>query len=232
MFVTPSEWYKKHGSLPPVDWWEKVYEAISDLDTDMEVKGEFRLWYFEEWLPKAAGYQFYGPNIRYYKSPVAGIKIGNLPRKQSCVSQESEAFAILVIKNCYDKWEAICPKKIQDPDWEIPNWDKDDTDTHPYHKTLWSDGKTGQVKGGGWAPEAYDALSQILGKIKAFRKADKANGWKVHNEMLELLRSSKGITEAVPSNKRKRSTAKPKPVYNDIAEYSDECADSDEEDGE
>ena len=84
---------------------------------------------------------------------------------------------MVIVKNCHTKWSLIIPEKLKDDDWEIPAYDKDKLATHKFHKTLWSDGRTGQVKGGGWAPEAYDALSEYITKIKAFCKADKANGW-------------------------------------------------------
>jgi hypothetical protein len=78
------------------------------------------------------------------------------------------------------------------------------------------------VKGGGWAPEAYDALSEYINRIKEFRKADKAKGWAVHEEMTNLLRTNKKITDTEPSKKRKRKgRAVEERIYNDVVDVSD-----------
>ena len=104
-------------------------------------------------------------------------------------------------------------------------------DTHIYHETRWSDGRSGQIRGGGWAHEAYDALSEAIIKIKEFRKADKVNGWVVHKEMMSLMRTKKGIKGNGPSKKRKRKGAKvAERIYNPVAEESDVECSSEEDD--
>ena len=87
-------------------------------------------------------------DIKFFVMPIQPYKLkgeGKVPH----ITQESEAFGLLTIKNAYKKWEAVIPKKIEDSDWVVPKYDKDDVSTHRYHDTLWSDGRNGQVKGGG-----------------------------------------------------------------------------------
>ena len=213
---------KKHGTLPPIEWFETVYSLPKKEDADFKDRSEFQIFYQDLWLPKAAGFQNFNPDIRDYRTAVMPMKVVGETKKFPHVSQESEGFALVIVKNCIAKWAYIIPEKLKDDEWEIPAYDKDKTDTHPYHKTLWSDGRTGQVKGGGWAPEAYDALNVYISKIKAFRKVDKANAWAVHKQMTHLLRSSKNITDDEPSKKRKRrGRAVEERVYNDVVDLSD-----------
>lgn len=233
-----AEWYKKHKELPPVDWFEKVYELPKEGDHDYDKRKEFLVFYMDVWLPKAAGYENYKPEIRYYRKSidyvtVPGDKPGDKNKKVPHVSHDSEAFGLLIYKNCRQKWTHIIPKKLEDEDWEIPAYDKDDGETHKYHTTLWSDGRNGQIKGGGWAPEAYDELSTYITTLKAFRKHDKQANWLVHGRMLEILRNDKGIQDDCPSRKRKRKSLAAARVYNDVVELSDvEYSDSDNDDEE
>jgi hypothetical protein len=219
--------------LPPIEWFETVYTLPKAGDADFTQRSEFQIFYQDLWLPKAAGFQNFNQNIRDYRTAVMPMKVAGETKKLPHVSQESEGFALVIVKNCSKKWGYIIPEKLRDDEWEIPAYDKDNSSTHDFHKTLWSDGRTGQVKGGGWAPEAYDALSEYINKIKAFRKADKVKGWAVHKEMTNLLRANKGITDAEPSNKRKRKgRAVEERVYNDVVDVSDvEYSDDEEVEG-
>ena len=208
-----------------------MYKLPKTGDDDFKERSEFQIFYQDLWLPKAAGFQNFNPDIRDCRTAVMPMKVAGETKKLPHVSQESEGFALVIVKNCSKKWGYIIPKKIQDDEWEIPAYDKDNSSTHACHKTLWSDGRTGQVKGGGWAPEAYDALSEHINKIKAFRKVDKANGWAVHLAMTNLLRINKNITDAEPSKKRKRKgRAVEERVYNDVVDVSDvEYSDDEDE---
>ena len=149
------------------------------------------------------------------------------------ISQESEAFGLLTIKNAYKKWEAIIPKKIEDSDWEVPTCDRDDASTHKCHDTLWSDGRNGQVKGVGWAPPAYDQLTVYINKIKLFRQKDKANDWAINKSFLQLVRAASNVTAEEPGKNRKRKSAAAEQVYNEVAELSDVgFSDDDDDEGE
>ena len=139
---------------------------------------------------------------------------------------------MITIRNAHDKWHHILPKKCKDPDWEAPKYDKDNKDTHKYHATLWSDGRNGQVKGGGWAPEAYDELNAYIKKIHDFRKEDKANDWRVNKAFLALVRAKHNITADKPGNKRKRKSTATERVYTEVAELSDVAFSDDEDDAQ
>ena len=168
------------------------------------------LWYFDHWLPAAAGVEAYGTAVRYYirATKASNVKVGG--KTMPVVPVQAEAFAMLVFKNCEMKWQHIIPKKAKDPSWEVPNYKKDDPSTHDYHKTRWSSAKTGKQKKGGWDDAAMLAFKELLTQFDRFRKADaKRNKEKNFYELgLKLMRQEHGITEdsPTPSNKRKANT--------------------------
>ena len=217
--------------MPPLEWFLKVYKIPEKTDEDYKVRMEFLIWYLDEWLPAAAGFESFKPDIRYYRK-IVDTKVLKSGEKVPHVTKESEAFAIVLYMNCMTKWSKIIPKKIQDPGWKIPPCDEKDKTTYEHNNTRWSDGRSGQVKGGGWAPEAHDELTKHIERIYAIRKNDKATKWSLFTELLRLLREAKDITGEGPSKKRKRkSKVVVERVYNEVVELSDvECSDSDDED--
>ena len=59
-------------------------------------------WYFDRWLPVAAGSMFWGTNIRYYHLPVdKEAVIPGEQNKKVWVTVSSEAFGFLVLENCH-----------------------------------------------------------------------------------------------------------------------------------
>ena len=204
--------------MPPLDFFKKVHELPKEGDADYQIRMEFLLFCLDLWLPKAAGFMNFKPSIRHHRKMVDRMELPS-GKKVAHVSTESEGFSWVVLENCHEKWTVIAPKQLEDPDWERPACDKRDETTWKCHTTKWSDGRSGQVKGGGWAPEACDALTVVLTRIHAIRKHDKSNGWPIHKEMLRLLREHKGITDAEPSeNARTRTSWRgfTQPLWNSV----------------
>ena len=131
-----------------------VYRFVKPNDESYGRKSKLFLWCVDKWLPAVAGFDCCGPKIRKFKMPTQNVEVMKGVKKIA-VSTDSEAFGLVVLENCRDKWSHIIPKKHEDPDWKPPAYDKEKAETHKWCKTLWSDNKVGQVKGGGWAPEAY-----------------------------------------------------------------------------
>ena len=256
-FMSP-EYYKDEGEMVPVEWLEKLYNDLASVvlnqnseDDDsgedtpelspedqqmLAKKRRFVTWYFDVFLPKVSGYdENFKPEIRHYRLPVDPMKVvvNGTAQKVPHISEQNEGFGVVIIKNCHPKWTKIFSKRIEDPDFEIPAYDKDKPETHDYHTTLWSDGRTGQVKAGGWAPEAYDELSRQISRIHAFRKEDRATGYRCHRALHKIMREELGISGDGPSRKRRRRGRSVQvPVFNPVAEFSDvEFPDSDDEEG-
>jgi hypothetical protein len=192
-------------------------------DPNYEAKLELLIWYVDVLLPAMVGHDQYGPNIRRFSMIVDKVTINN--KKKPRVTVKSEAFGWVTWENCYDKWLNIIPKKNDDSDWVAPAYDKEDTSTHKWHVTKWSDQRSGQVPGGGWAPGAFTTLNARVKTILEFRRADHAAEpkWKMCKFALTQIRKKHKITEAAHSNKRKRKkTPAAMLVYEDIVDDVDD----------
>ena len=119
--------------------------------------------------------------------------------------------------------------KARNSKWNIPQYSKDNTSTHQYHATKWTDAKTGKDQGGGWDTSAYPVFASYIKTIQAIREADKKKGFPVQKMCLELIQEKHGITaEAERPKKRKRGGKKPKlaPVFEAFnLQVKDEFAD-------
>jgi len=199
-----------------------VYDLPDALDDTYARKKDLIIWYMDVYLPYAVGVENYGPTVRYWKLPINAMDV-NGEKKPIC-SRQGEAMGLLVYHNCLPKWEHIVPEKAKDCDWKAPDYDKEDERTHKWHVTEWSDGKSGQVPGGGWKPDAYVEFNNYNKHVRKFRKDDKANKWAKLKEGLRLIRAANEITSSKYTKKRNRSgKAKPAaPTYVDIEEMSDD----------
>lgn len=190
--------------MPTVDDLKTVYNLPPSTDDTYEEKKAVLLWYFDVYLPAAAGNDVYGPTVRYYKRSTKAIKVGG--KVMPVITLQVEAFGLLVFENCLPKWTHICPKKAQDGGWSIPTRSKNKPENEKYWVTKWTDGKTGQIQGGGWTQDGYDEFSAYVKHVSEVRSKDKEHGWAVHELALQLMREEHGITEtnlAAPK-KRKR----------------------------
>ena len=179
-----------------------VYDLPPDDDPKYDEKKRILLWYFDIYLPAATGKEAYGPTVRYYKRSTKGCKVAG--EGMAVIPQEVEAFGLLLFENCLPKWKHICPKKAEDPTWSVSQLDRNDKANEKYHETKWTDGKTGQVQGGGWSQEGYDAFNSYIMHISKIREEDKKNQWAVHELALQLMRDEHGITDTKKSAPKKR----------------------------
>jgi len=205
-----AEWWDKYNKIPTV---EQVFGVLTmptnDLEKEENAKSKALLiWYYDRYLPIAAGKEYWQEDIRYYKRPTDKINVNGA--QKVCVTVASEAFGLLMLTNCVQKWPRMYQFKIDNPGEKVP--DKGDA-AIPY-KGRWTDSKCGRVAFGGWAEEAYEFFEAYKEKVKHFWATDAANGYDTQNYALKILRESKGIDRAAPGKKRKRSKkgTPPKPV--------------------
>ena len=191
--------------MPTVEELDNVYTLPAPGHTTYAAKRELLLWYVDHLLPHAVGLDHYGPTIRQYKMPIAQVMING--KRKPFVTVKSEAFGRVMFANCRPKWMIIIPLKLQDEDWVIPAYSKDDNSTHPYHNTEWSNSRSGQVKGGGWEPGAYVASNKYIESIKGFRKEDHGKKWIMNKMILKGIRTEHKVTAKDHSKKRKRGKA-------------------------
>lgn len=158
------------------------------------------IWYYDRYLPAAARKEYWGDDVRYYKLYTDKI---NLKGKQKVlVTISSEAFGLLQLRNCAKKWKNIFVLKENDAKAEIPS-KKDNPETIKY-KAEWTDPKIGQVKYGGWHPEAVEYMNNTVAFLKKLREDDAADNNKKAEYYKEILRVKNEIKSDAPGKKRKK----------------------------
>ena len=166
---------------------------------------EILIWYFDRFLPIAAGKDYWGDDIKYYKLPTDKAEIAG--EQKTLVTVTSEAFGLLNLENCQEKWVKMYEyKEEHGQDATIPV--KGEA-AKPF-KGKWTDSKCGRIMYGGWAEEAFDSFEGFKKALNDFRKHEADNGYKFLNYVKKLLREKKGIVTEEP--KKKRSRRKNPPV--------------------
>ena len=207
--------------MPPAEYFNAPYTIPNASAADAKLRTDFIVWYWCNFLPAAAGVEFYPKDLVNYRLPIQPLKMvpgfEKTQIKGPMLTVSCEAFGLVLVRNCWDKWVEIVPQKAKDDKWPIPKFNKDDEDSHKYHKTLWSDGRNGQKKGQGWTPEGYEALNAQMDTLQKFRAQQKQARWAQLKAVLRLVRTANKIPDEEkdpPSKgkKRKRSTD-PLPVY-------------------
>lgn len=195
--------------MPTVDEALTAWDNVETDDPNFKYKTEFLLFWADHYLPAAAGFDFFGPNIRRYHHPFEMRTVDG--KKKPLVSVGSEAFGILLLENCTDKWNHIVPNKVNDHDWKVPLYKQKDETTHKYHKTKYSDKHAGQVAGGGWSSSAFTRLNELQQAVLKSRKVDAKAGYPVAKLSLQLIRDTYKVSSLDHSTKRKRRKANPAP---------------------
>ncbi len=214
--------------MPKLEDFTDVYNIPDKKDPAYRGKIDVLVWYIDNYVVACAGLNLCNTHTRRYQMMSDPVTLPN-DKKVPMVPVEAEAFGWLMFQNCEAKWSKIVPLKITDPNFKIPPFSKDDTSTHQYHDTKWTDAKTGKDQGGGWDTSAYPVFASYIKTIQAIREADKKKGFPVQKMCLELIQEKYGITaEAERPKKRKRGGKKPKlaPVFEAFnLQVKDEFAD-------
>ena len=195
--------------MPTEDHLKRVYEPLPEKEApDYAGVYQMKNWYQQQWLPALE--DAFGPTVYNYKKSVDAVMI--LGKKVPLVSVESEAFGVLMLKNCTPKWTHIVPLKCdQGRAFQVPPKSKKHPENDKCHKTLWSDGKIGQGQGGGWDSKCGPIFKELQEHFDDIRSEDHGNKWARYKEMLKIVRETNKITEAAPTPKKaSRSRKKPK----------------------
>ena len=145
--------------------------------------------YVDEILPRVAGTDHWDKHNRFYHT-ISEAKHGDTG--EFCIMPGMEAFAVLIFKNCEQKWEYLWMKK---KDGEEPS-KKEADDMCPY--TTY---KGGQVKWGGWNKEGRDLYKKLKEQAKEAREQNHVE--KMETECLQRLRSKHKV-EGPKKNKKKQ----------------------------
>ena len=169
-----------------------------------EKQQKLLIWYFDMHLAKLVGEERWGVEHRYYLLAVSTTKEEVYGKKRTLVTAQSEAWGLMMLENCHDKWEAFWAAKTKDVSFVVPRHNKDPA-THVHHKRKWSNPFAGQKKG--WEDEVFTVLDNHSEEIKAFRKADHKKKWAHFNKVKKILREANGISAKapIPVKNKKRS---------------------------
>lgn len=216
-------WYDEHKEMPTVDMMKHVWTLPDEKDPAYEKKALFLMWYVDTWLPYAAGHENWGPTIRYWHKLTDTRKIGT--QDKILVTVQSEAFAWLILDNCFNKWKVITKHREDDSSKKIPDYNEKDTSTHKFYDTKWSDQHSGAIEGGGWQAGAYPVFNTYMKLVHAFRKKDEKAGYELQDLVKAWLRDLHSINSPEYSKKKKQkkndTTALDPATFEEIDEYDD-----------
>ena len=120
--------------MPPIEYFDAPYTIPESTASDAQLRRDFAVWHWSTFLPQAAGVEFYPKELVNYRMPIHPLKMVPGYEKSNLngtmVTLSCEAFGLILVKNCWDKWKEIVPEKARDDKWKIPKWNKDDSDTH------------------------------------------------------------------------------------------------------
>ena len=190
---------------------QNIYSLPAENDPRYAEKKAMLLWYYDVWLVALAGLDMFGDHERCYKRATKASSIRYNGNLIPLVTIEAEAFGLLMLQNCYPKWQHIVPMKAKHgSNWAVPKLNKNTPETKKYHATLWSDPKAGKDQGGGWDPVAYESFKGHIQAVQKMRQLDKKNKHAIHEMCLKFVRAKHNVTdvEYVPKSSRKRKRAK------------------------
>ena len=177
-----------------------------------KLQRELFLWYFDRWLPVAAGKKWWRDEIKFYHYPTDTQNVGG--EQKINVTVTSAAYGLLSYENYQQKWlrqmeykekhgaDAPLPKSKEDKDY--------DGNGVEYYAAKWSDGMAGQVKYGGWGDEGYARFEELKQWEQDLRKADADANKPMQKYALELIqaKNKKKLDQQKSKTKSKRKAQK------------------------
>ena len=103
-----------------------------------EAKMKLVTWYADSWLPACAGTEHFSPLVCQFKRATAAAQVPG-GHKVALVPIASEAFGLVVIENCEEKFKHSMLALAKDINWKMPKNLKSDPAARKYHATKWSD---------------------------------------------------------------------------------------------
>jgi hypothetical protein len=180
-----------------------VYDLPKKGTENYQRKRAILTFYSDELVAACVGDDQFPLKIRKYHTMVDTRMIDQ--KEKPRVSAKGEAMLRVIYTNCHFRWELMAPEVAKDSDWKIPQYNKEDEETHNWWKTKWSDMHSGKVEGAGWKPGAYTAFNQHLKAILDFRKMDSKRGFQMYKYCKKLVRERHNVTEKTAAGKRKRN---------------------------
>ena len=167
-------------------------EKIEQIREDKELL----TWYASDWLPCAAGNEYYSSTTNILEKYTDKMGVGGKMKVRVTVS--SEAFGLCQMENCSEKWPKIFQKKQECGEkWKVP---RSGDAAEPY-KAKFTETKSGGVRYGGFTQAGLDYYETILDRVQAIRKADADKGHPMAIYMLKLCQEKKALQNAGKTTK-------------------------------
>jgi hypothetical protein len=187
-----------------------VQRDWSDLPFSKEKAMEIMCFYTDKLVPTIASAKMFGESIRHFE-PLSSIEIPN-SGGQLRVPPSTEAFTLLIYKNCQRKWEAmhkfLVENRGQAPE-KMPRWQKKTPEVNKEFKSLYSDQSSGQNKYGGWSKEGLTVFIELKRLITGVRQ-DKSLCDKVDTltmqRLFEFHREKYGAMDGEKKKERNKIT--------------------------
>lgn len=209
------------GGLPSTD--EILAIATRDLpnkDVMVDGKSEYArylkifVWWWDTFLPAVAGHKYWRPSIRTTQNITTAMFNGN-----QCIPKGTEAFAVLVFENCYDKWKLMITETENFTKKIIIPKKKSDDDTQKY-AGKYSSSRLGQAAFGGWSPEGKKRFNELCRMIGDVREKNEDPG--LETEVLKLVRQVHNLPAEVDDEaaeaSKKRKKRKRDPVVVELVD--------------
>ena len=190
-------------------------EFMKIIERDEDVNKELFKWWWDIYMPKAAGSQkIWNDKVKYY-----GLLSTHAPPdtpKKPYITPSTEAWGMLLIENCRNCWPKIMALKATSgnritytkgskantkANTTYVNVETDPTFLGTYTKT-----DAGQKKFGGWSNEGLKRYKELYFLNKEARK--KATTPALEQEILDALRAENGIEAETWEDQRKKTTGK------------------------
>jgi hypothetical protein len=153
-------------------------------------------FYVEKMLASCAGSKVWGPNVKYSQE-VSQCLMPNSD-KALRITTSTEAFTVLIYKNCWKKWNAMHRglKKFRDDNtpgtWVCPRYNKK-TKENPEYETPYTDQATGQKKIGGYTQQGMVEFMRLQQMVANSRRDNKVRVAEVERASIQRLRDKNGL---------------------------------------
>jgi len=187
-----------------------------ELDSaDSAREKELIIWYYDRWLPVAAGKFWWRDEVKMNSlvtdtTDILGVQKVN-------VTVTSEAMGLLGWDNYCQKWlRQFQYKEKHGADAELPKSKTDedlDGNKITHYAAKWSDSNAGQKKHGGWADEACAKFEECKNWVNDFRNNDANDDKAFQKYVLGLIKEKhkKKLEKSSGSAKKRRRRGSPEP---------------------
>ena len=104
--------------MPPADYFKAPCTLPEANATDKKLREDFAVWHWTASLPAASGVDFCPKDLVFYRMPIQPLTLvpghEDSQMKGCMVTVSCEAFGLVLVRNCWDKWTKIVPEKAKE----------------------------------------------------------------------------------------------------------------------